>query len=176
MPTNHATTLDIQAILIARRAALDAAVAAAHAAVQKPIPGIRTQSLPTKPSPVAPPAVPAPVAPVPAPVVSDADLTAFIARSIPVLISATQSIIRDHGVAGILSLVQVISTLVRDGLPQAQGADARSIVVALFTAAVTTFVTPALPVFVRPFVPGLIRAGISALEAIYQAQVKRRAA
>ena len=111
-----------------------------------------------------------------APVVSDADLSAFITRSIPTLITAVQTVVRDHGVAGILGLIQTVSTLVRDGLPQAQGADARSIVIALFTAAVETFLVPALPAFLQPFAPILISAAVHALEAIYQASVKRRAA
>ena len=171
--TTHVTALDINAILIARRAALDAAMAAAHAAAVKPGGPIRTQSLPTAPVPAA---VATPAAVPVAPVVSDADLSAFIARSIPVLQSAVQTVIHDHGVAGVLNLIQVVSTLVRDGLPQAKGADARSIVIAVFIAAVQTFVTPMLPVFIRPFVPGLITAGVSALEVIYQAQVRRRGA
>ena len=162
----HATTLDITAILAARKAALNSALAAAHAAAVKPTAPtvIHTQSLPA----AVPVATPAPAVPAPAaPVVSDADLTAFITRSIPTLTAAVQTVMHDHGVAGILSLVQVVSTMVRDGLPQAQGQDARAIVISLFSAAVQTFVTPLLPAYARPFVPGLISAGVSALEAIY---------
>ena len=98
---------------------------------------IHTQSLPAVPV-ATPAAVPA------APVVSDADLTAFVTASIPKLITAVRDVVHNYGVAGILSLAQVVSTLVRDGLPQARVTDACAIVI---TAAVQIFLTPLLPMF-----------------------------
>jgi hypothetical protein len=177
---HHATTIDIQAIVNARNAVLKASLDAEQAQIPT-LPQLHTQAqlhtqsigTPATPATLAP-ATGAPAVVAEAPVVSDADLAAFVLKSVSALgTSVTQLFSGGFKVTSVLDLIQVVSTMVRDGLPQAKGKDARAIVIALFKAVANAFVVPIMPAFIRPFAPALINMAVGALETIYQAHVKK---
>lgn len=178
-PTQHATTQDINAILAARKAAAIAAAKIPAAPISQPKP-VQIALPPTKPgvpvAPVAKPATPIIHAQgiVPAAPVSDTDLSSFLSGHLPALISAAQAVVTGpFAFSEVLTLSQVVSQAVHDGLPLAKGAEAAQLVNVIAAYIWDKYATPILPSSVKLFAPVLRSLMLAGIEAAYRFGVKK---
>jgi hypothetical protein len=174
----QASRADIEAILAARKNGTIESTADVRSIPalppQKPTStpaSLQAQSVPLT-QPVAP--APAPV-PAPTPKVSDTEVSAFLEKHLPALIKAGVDLATPPFVWGeVITLGQVVSDAVREGLPQVKGAEARALVVVIVRYVWRTYATPLLPVMARPFAGLLESLIIAGIEAAYQLAVKRK--